>query len=214
VSLSADGLLLMGVASWLLWRRFLRLPVMRRFVHLLGHQQDERYLTQLLAQMAVLTGADRVVLGAFYAGRVTAAGYGFTRVSIRSCYVAPGRLPLDLQTSDLSMEKIRSDLDELIENGAARWKHVHATPDLPPSCLDYLQRNRIASLSGRLVLLEGLPIGVLNLHFDHPGGDRDLDNLPHADRLERLFMELSRLMRERILRPPLWRRLFNIWAGQ
>jgi hypothetical protein len=215
LSLSADGLLLLGVASWLLWRRFLRAPLMRRFGVLLGSQESERYVTELLAQAAILTGASRVVLGTFYSGRVTATGYSFTRVSILSCYTAPGRLPLDLQMNDLPIERISADLDELLNNGAGSWRYVEAGSHLPAPCLDYLQRNRIAQLYGRLILLEGLPIGVLNLHFDHFGAcPVDPAQLPHADRLELLFLELSRLLRERILRPPLWRRLFNAWAGQ
>jgi hypothetical protein len=156
-----------------------------------------------------------VVLGTFYSGRVTATGYRFTRVSILSCYTAPGRLPLDLATRDLPIERISADLEELLANGPECWRYVEAGPHLPAPCLDYMQRNRIAQLYGRLVLLEGLPIGVINLHFDS-GCFRPVDpmHLPHADRLDALFLELSRLLRERILRPPLWRRLFNAWAGQ
>jgi hypothetical protein len=215
LSLSADGLLLLGVASWLLWRRFLRQPLMRRLGAILGARQSERYVTELLAQIGILTGSSRVVIGTFHSGRVTATGYGFTRVSILSTYTAPGRLPLDLQTRDLPIEQIRADLDDLVAHGADRWRHVRAGSHLPSRCLDYLQRNQIAQLYGRLVLLEGLPIGVLNLHFDHcEATPSDPGELPHADRLEVLFLELSRLLRERLLRPPLWRRLFNVWAGQ
>ena len=85
---------------------------------------------------------------------------------------------------------------------------------MPAPCCDYLLRNRIVFLYGRLVMLESLPIGILNLHFDTPGQrPLDLTTIPHADRLELLFAEISFVVHGRILRPPLWRRLFRLWSG-
>ena len=48
LSLSADGLLLLGRAAWLLWRAFLRDTVMARIGTLLGSQQDSRYMTDVV----------------------------------------------------------------------------------------------------------------------------------------------------------------------
>ena len=66
LSVSADALVLLGICGWLIWRRFLRQMVLSRFGFLLGSQQNARYLVELLAQVAVLTGASRVALGTFY----------------------------------------------------------------------------------------------------------------------------------------------------
>jgi hypothetical protein len=53
-----------------------------------------------------------------------------------------------------------------------------------------------------------------HLHFDAPG-ERPLDlaTIPHAERLELLFAEISCVVRGRILRPALWRRLLSFWTG-
>jgi hypothetical protein len=214
LTLSADGLLLLGISAWLLWRRFLREVVLRRFGFLLGSEQNARYLVELLAQVAALTGAARVALGTFYNPAMLTTGYGYTRVAILSCYVAPGRLPLDLETRTMPLERIRADVEDLLRNANGGWRLVEAGPHLPTPCCDYLLRNRIVFLYGRLVMLESLPIGILNLHFDTPGQrPLDLTTIPHADRLELLFAEISCVVRGRILRPPLWRRLFRLWSG-
>ncbi len=213
LTLSADGLLLIGVASWLVWRRVLRGVVMRRLGALLGSPMDPRYLVELLAQVAVLTGAARVALGTFYGPRMSASGYGFSRLTILSCYVAPGRLPLDLETRDMPIERIANDLEDLIAHGHGSWRLVQAGTHLPIACSDYLLRNRITFLYGRLVMLEELPIGILNLQFDDPHRrPEDPTSSPYTHRLEGLFAEISRVVRGRMLRPPLWRRLLSLWA--
>ncbi len=126
LTLSADGLLLLGISAWLLWRRFLREVVLRRFGLLLGSEQNARSLAELLAQVAALTGA--------------------ARVAILSCYVAPGRLPLDLETRTMPMERIRADVEDLLQNARGGWRLVEAGPHLPTPCSDYLLRNRIVFL--------------------------------------------------------------------
>jgi hypothetical protein len=213
LTLSADGLLLIGVAGWLVWRKVLRHTVLKRVGALLGAEQDARYLVELLAQVAVLTGAARVALGSFYNPRMSISGYGFTRATIVSCYVAPGRLPLDVETRDMPIDRIRDDVDDLLQNSPHGWRLVQAGPHLPTACRDYLLRNRIAFLYGRLVMLEELPVGIINMQFDDPDQQPpDPLGLPYAERLEHLYLELSRVVRGRMLRPPIWRRLFNAWA--
>ncbi len=188
--------------------------VLRRFGLLLGSEQNARSLAELLAQVAALTGAARVALGTFYNPSMLTTGYGYTRVAILSCYVAPGRLPLDLETRTMPMERIRADVENLLQNARGGWRLVEAGPHLPTPCSDYLLRNRIVFLYGRLVMLENLPIAILNLHFDAPG-ERPLDlaTIPHAERLELLFAEISCVVCGRILRPALWRRLLSFWTG-
>ncbi len=215
LSLSADGLLLLGMAAWLLWRAFLRDTVMARIGTLLGSQQDSRYMADLLAQVGVLTGSSRVALGSFYSPGLTSYGYAFSRVTIVSSYVSLGRLPLALESKDLPIDRIRQDLEVLIAHGADSWHLVRLSNLLPVPCQDYLQRNGITFLYGRLILLEGTPIGILNIHFDTPLAALDEPaELPHADLLEAIYRELSRLVRGRMLRPSLWRRLFSLWAGR
>ncbi|MGL6134626.1 MAG: hypothetical protein ACRC1L_10630 [Prochlorococcaceae cyanobacterium] len=214
LTFSADGLVFLGVAGWLLWRKVLRGLVMQRVGALLGSAQDARYVVELLAQMAVMTGAQRVALGTFYNPQLASGGYGFTRATLVSCYVAPGRLPLDVEARDMPMERIRNDLDDLIANSQGHWRFVRAGVHLPTPCRDYLMRNRIAFLYGRLVMLEGLPIGVINVQFDDPASlPLHHHEMPHLEEMEHLYQELSRVVRARMLRPPLWRRVFNSWAG-
>lgn len=215
LSLSADGLLLVGVAGWLVWRRFLRELVLRRVGALLGEEHDARYVLELLAQVAALTGATRVAVGSFYNPRMSIDGYGFTRVTIVSCYVARGRLPLDLQTRDMLLDRIRGDVDDLLRNAPCGWRLVRAGPHLPTACRDYLLRNNIVFMYGRLVMLGGLPVGIINIQFDDPDHPpTDPSSVPHAARLEHLYLELSRVVRGRMLRPPIWQRLFNAWTAQ
>lgn len=215
LSLSADGLLLLGMAAWLLWRAFLRDTVMARIGTLLGSQQDSRYMADLLAQAAVLTGASRVALGSFYSPGLTSYGYAFSRVTIVSSYVSLGRQPLDLESKDLPIERIRQDLEILMAHGAKSWHLVRLSNQLPVPCQDYLQRNGITFLYGRLILLEGTPIGILNIHFDTPLAALDEpEELPHGELLEAIYRELSRLVRGRMLRPSIGRRLFSFWAGR
>jgi len=214
LTFSADGLLFLGVAGWLLWRKLLRGLVLRRVGVLLGSAQDARYVVELLAQMAVLSGASRVALGTFYNPRLASSGYGFTRATLVSCYVAPGRLPLDIETRDMPMERLKEDVDDLIAHSRGSWRFVRAGTHLPTPCRDYLMRNRIAYLYGRLVMLEELPVGIINVQFDDPSAvPLHGEDLPHVEEMEHLYLELSRVVRGRMLRPPLWRRLFNSWAG-
>jgi len=128
LSVSADALVLLGTCGWLIWRRFLRQVVLSRFGFLLGSQQNARYLVELLAQVAVLTGASRVALGTFYNPELLTTGYGYTRVAILSCYVAPGRLPLDVESRSMPMERIRADMQDLLDHAAGGWRLVEAGP--------------------------------------------------------------------------------------
>lgn len=131
LSVSADALVLLGICGWLIWRHFLRQVVLSRFGFLLGSQQNARYLVELLAQVAVLTGASRVALVTLYNPELLTTGYGYTRVAILSCYVAPGRLPLDVESRSMPMERIRADVQDLLDHADGGWRLVEAGPHLP-----------------------------------------------------------------------------------
>lgn len=213
LTVSADGLLLVLVAGWVVWSQLLRGWFVRRFQLLLSPPQESRYLLDLLAQIAVLTSATRVAVGSFHAGELSALGFAFTRVTIVSCYVAHGRLPLSSQARDLPISRISADVEDLLMHGLSSWRLVEAGPHLPAPCRDYLRRNQIACLYGRLVLLGQLPIGILNLQFEDAHlAPADLCATAWAQQLEELFEEVSQVLRSRRLRPPLWRRILALWS--
>lgn len=213
LTISADGLLLVLVAGWLVWTQVLRGWFVRRFQLLLSPPQESRYLLDLLAQIAVLTSATRVAVGSFHSGELSELGFAFTRVTIVSCYVAHGRLPLSSQARDLPISRISADVEDLLVHGLSSWRLVEAGAHLPGPCRDYLRRNQIACLYGRLVLLGQLPIGILNLQFeDSQAAPADLCATGWSQRLEELFEEVSQVLRSRRLRPPLWRRILALWS--
>lgn len=215
LSLSADGILLLIALGWLAWDRLLKKRVADRLDGIFGAVEEERTLSNILAQVGVITGASRVVLGAFHNGAIDAAGYHLIKLSTISSFTAPGHLPMTQPIRDLPVGRIMIEIDGMIraeQNGGPPWLITELNDDLPAACRDHLTRNNTALMYCRLIRIGNLPIGILSLQYDPDERRRPpLTQEPQAGLLEDCFEQISGIMRRRIVHPSwiklLWMRI-------
>jgi hypothetical protein len=209
LSLNADGILLLIALAWLAWDRLLKTRVTAKFDSLFESVQDERSLSNILAQV--------VVLGAFHNGAIDAAGYHLIKLSTINSFTAPGHLPMARPIRDLPVGRIMLEIEGMIaaeQQGDSPWLVTDINEDLPAACRDHLTRNNIALMYCRLVRVGNLPIGILSLQYD-PGEERrpPLSQEPQARILEDCFKQVSVIMRRRIVHPSLIKRFWMCFRG-
>lgn len=215
ISLTADGLLLLGGLSWLLWDRLIKGKVVTKLDGVFAPIEEERRLNNLLAQIGVITHASRVVLAAFHNGAIDSCGYHLTKLSTINSYTAPGRPPMAVPIRDLPVGRIMYELEELLSTESGDWCYVEYRDDLPAPCRDHLLRNSIDSMYNRLVRVGNLPIGILSLQYDDVERRKPLlREEPHNQLLEQLYDEVASIMRRRIVHPgPIKRLLMWLRGG-
>lgn len=213
--LGADGLVITAGAVWLLWNRWLKPQLVQRLARSLVPIEEERQLSSLLAQVAVICRSGRVVLAAFHNGVVDATGYHLVKLSTIGCYTSQGVAPMREPIRDLPVGRIMTELEQLLDAGPGRWVTVEQdSEELPQACRDHLTRNQIEVMANRLVMVGNLPIGILSVqytsavqdHAQHLPGKQG----PHAELLEKVVEQIEQIMRKRVVNPTFLRKLLKL----
>jgi hypothetical protein len=221
LQLSSDVLLFLGLAGWLIWDKGVRPAITRRLNQALVPIEEERRITNILAQIAITTRANRVILAAFHNGSLDAAGYHLQKLSTVNSYVEPGYLPMAKPIQDLPIGRIMVEIEDMLR--AQGWAAVEYSEDLPQGCRDHLMRNDIHRMYNRLVYVGDLPIGILSLQYsrsaslNHPHR-RHCDGggfVPgeHEHLVEGLYDEIAAIMRRRIISPSPVHRILGTLIG-
>ncbi len=214
VTIDAEALVLMAAAGWLLWEKVIRTRVVRHLDGVFAPVEEERALNDLLAQIALLAGASRVILCAFHNGQIDPGGYHLTKLSTVNSYLAEGCLPMATPILDMPMGRVMTEIEQMLAaHGAGRpWVTTSLADDLPEPCRDHLRRNGIVLMHNRLVRVGNLPIGILSLHYcDDAPSAPVIEGEPHARLIERLYERIAEIMRRRVIHPsPLRRFLYRL----
>jgi len=220
LQLSSDVLLFLGLAGWLIWDKGIRPAVTRRLNQAMAPIEEERRLTNILAQIGIITRANRVILAAFHNGSLDAAGYHLQKLSTVNIYTAPGSLPMPNAIRDLPIGRIMNEIEQMIRAGT--WVATEYSDGLPQPCRDHLLRNDIRRMYNRLIKVGDLPIGILSLHYAksatlaHPNRRRsDAGVIPeeHERLMDDLYNEIALVMRRRIIHPSPVHRVLGILIG-
>lgn len=216
VTVTGDSLLVMGLLSWLVWDRLIKSKVVTHLDGVFQPVEEERKLSNLLAQIGLITHASRVILAALHNGSITAGGYSLTKISTVNAYTAPGSSPMATPIRDLPIGRIMLELEMLLDPAnAGRWLEVHDSDALPDACLDYLRSNDISAQFSRVVTVGSLPIGILACQYSAAERRRPpVGSEIHADLLEDLYDQIAAVMRRRIIHPGPARRIWMKLRGR
>jgi hypothetical protein len=180
--------------------------------------EEERRLTNILAQIGIVTEASRVVLAAFHNGALDNAGYHLQKLSTVNCYTAPGHIPMNYPIRDLPIGRIMFEIESMLK--ANDWVCVQYDESMPQPCKDHLIKNDIQRMCNRLVKVGNLPIGILSLQYSktHKFEDEICCNSrvirPEYETLmDDLYLEISTIMRRRVIHPSPIHRVFGTLLG-
>lgn len=101
LSLSTDTLLFAGAFLWLLWDKLMKPTIAKSLDGVFAPIEEEKRLTAILAQIGIITHADRVVLAAFHNGQIDRYGFHLQRLTTVNQYTAPGHEPMNYPIRDL-----------------------------------------------------------------------------------------------------------------
>ena len=216
---SADAILIGGVLVWALWDKVMRPSVVEKLDGVFAPVQEERRLTNILAQIGIVTKASRVVLAAFHNGALDAAGYHLQKLSTVNTYTAPGHTPMAYPIRDLPIGRIMFEIEEMLK--AQDWVCVKYSEDLPQPCKDHLIKNDIDRMCNRLVKVGNLPIGILSLQYSkhHQSEDdilccdKQVIQPEYQTLMDDLYLEISTIMRRRVIHPSPIHRVFGTLLG-
>lgn len=212
ISFSADALLFGAAAIWLFWDRLMKPTVARHLDGVWEPIEEERRLNAILAQIGVITDADRVVLAAFHNGQVSRYGFHLQKLSTVNQYTAPGFSPMPCPIRDLPIGRVMAEVEMLTADGG--WVTTSIHDDLPAACVDHLKRNRTSSMVCRMVLVGNLPIGILSIQYgEHERRRPPITEPPRDQLLETLFEEIGAIMRRRVIHPSRLKRLMARFFG-
>lgn len=154
---------------------------------------------ELLAQLAVLTEADRALLGLFHNGSLSETGYHLSKLQIVSGYFGPGIEPVSEYLRVIPVTAI-VELRMLWASSDGRMTASIDDPGLLPGCRSYLELRGIHCLRN-IVLKAGeqVEVGVIGLHYCRKACPTEavLDSEP----VQRVVAELSRLATLRSTHP-------------
>lgn len=201
LTITADGALLVILALTIIWKNAIKPSLSQRLGSFLVSPDEERRLSTILAQIAVVTGADRVVLAAFHNGSLDSEGYHLQRISTINTYVKPGYPPMAKKIQNLPLEKITKELEMLTHHDG--WNAILFSEDFPEACKEHMRSNHMKEMWNRPINVGYLPIGILSLQFtDFRPECAEPFTPSYSERLlEDLFMQIATIMKKRVINP-------------
>lgn len=202
INLSSDVILIGGILIWALWDKLMKPSVVEKLDGVFAPVEEERKLTNILAQIGIITGASRVVLAAFHNGALDSDGYHLQKLSTVNTYTAPGKLPMANPIKDLPIGRIMFEIEDMLKAGDKGWVVTRYADSLPQPCKDHLLKNNIYKMANRLVRVGNLPIGILSLQYeDEKHSFETLVEDHHESLMNDLYTQISVIMRRRIIHP-------------
>lgn len=125
-------------------------------------REHNRRALDLLAQLAVLSGADRVVLGILHNGSIGLRGMEFHKLHILYAYEALGVSPLPELGKDIPVQTIM-ELRNLLDSPDGTYEIF--AENAQNGCKQYLDSRGISCIRNELLSIGGVPIGILSKHY-------------------------------------------------
>lgn len=218
--ISTDAILIGGVLIWALWDKVMKPSITEKLDGVFAPVQEERRLTNILAQIGLVTKASRVVLAAFHNGALDSGGYHLQKLSTVNYYTAPGHIPMNYPIRDLPIDRIMFEIEEMLK--VDDWVCVQYDDSFPQSCKDHLLKNDIYKMCNRLVKVGNLPIGILSLQYSKDYKFEEHEQTccnykvirPEYETLmDDLYLEISTIMRRRVIHPSPIHKVFGTILG-
>lgn len=215
--ISTDAILIGGVLVWALWDKIMKPSVTEKLDGVFAPVQEERRLTNILAQIGIISGASRVVLATFHNGSLDASGYHLQKLSTVNAYTAPGHSPMAYPIRDLPIGRIMYEIEEMLK--VDDWVCTTYSEDLPQPCKDHLIKNDIQRMCNKLVRVGNLPIGILSLQYsktrneEPPHCESEIIRKEYQSLMEDLYCEISTIMRRRVIHPSPIHKVFGTLLG-
>ena len=180
---------LVSSVSVVLWRRAIAT------IRNLHDQAPERLLPRernqaqlLLAQLALLYGADRASLGLFHNGTLDLSGFHLQRLTVAASYTKPGIAPLPEIGRAVPLAGVPELADLWQAEGGVQTLGFDETQ--PPGCREYLRRRGITCLQNRLLLAGQVAVAIVSLHWCNQDCSA-IANAPLTPQAQQLFDELQ-----------------------
>lgn len=215
ITITPDTFIVAGVLVWALWDKIMKPRVVEKLDGVFAPIQEERRLTNILAQIGIVTKASRVVLAAFHNGALDNAGYHLQKLSTVNAYTSPGSVPMAYPIRDLPIGRIMFEIEEMLKNDGD-WVCVLYDESLPQPCKDHLLKNDIRKMCNRLVKVGNLPIGILSLQYSKINSNvcsSEIIEKEYKALMNDLYMEISTIMRRRVIHPSPIHRVFGTLLG-
>ncbi|QGT54561.1 hypothetical protein b3_0320 [Synechococcus phage B3] len=219
--ISTDVIIISSIIIWGIYTKVIWPMIRDRLNNIFTPVDEARKLSNILAQIGIITKASRVILAAFHNGSLDSAGYHLQKLSTINTYTAPGSSGMAYPIKDLPIGKISYDLEQMFSN-PGDWTCVTYKEDLPQSCKDHLLKNDIKKMWNRLVVVGNLPIAILSIQYTNINQANCTDELFRIDELiekehiylmEDLYTQISSIMRRRVIYPSPVHRIFGKIIG-
>lgn len=207
VELSFETLLVLMAMGWMLWEKAIRPSLQERMASAWAPVEEERRLNTLLAQMAILSGADRAILTAFHNGSMDHDGYHLQRMTTINQFVGEGSQPMPKPIKDLPIGRVMVEVEAMLSSGT--WTPIRREKGQPPLCVKHLADSGIHYMANRLVKVGNLPIGIVSMQYTSKRRSY-FDCQKNASKmimLNGLFDQVCITMRRRVIRPPIAARI-------
>jgi hypothetical protein len=214
LQISTDAIVIGGILIWTIWDKMIGPKIKKKLDSMFTPIEEERKLTNILAQIGIITKASRVILAAFHNGSLDAAGYHLQKLSTVNTYTSPGSTPMNYPVRDLPIGRILFEIEEMLK--ADDWVCVVYNEDLPQPCKDHLLRNDMKKMCNRLVKVGNLPIGILSLQYleaDSAQCSSEIIHKEHENVMNDLYMQISTIMRRRVIYPSPIHSIFGKYLG-
>ena len=154
--------------------------------------REQQRVRDLLAQLAILAKADRVVLGIFFDGAMTSKGYHFEKLAVPIAYARPNMPLLPELGKEVPVENVSRELDSL---WASLVHEVVITKECAGTecadCALYLERRNLEAIRLHLLHKGATELGILGFHYQ--SGDGALNELA-APTIKRIELELTEIV--------------------
>ena len=154
--------------------------------------EEIRRVQDILAQVSILTGADRVTLGVFYNGVIGADGAHYDKLSILVGYCHPGVIPLPEMHKSIKATTLMNDLKPLFQATTDGKNLIIDKETAPSSCSLYMSRRDIYRLHNNLLKVNNLEVGVISIHWCSRVEGDPVE--PVREKIKELFTEVKAII--------------------
>lgn len=217
---STEVLVACGILIWAMFNKVIWPTIKKKVNNVFTPIEEEKKISNILAQIGIVTNASRVVLAAFHNGELDAGGYHLQELSTVNSYTAPGCSPMNYPIRNLPIGRIMFEIEEMIKEDS--WVCVTYHEELPQQCKDHLLKNNLKRMCNRLVKVGNLPIGILSIQYtkldinDCDDKDFCVDQIiakEHHSLMEELYTQIATIMRRRVIYPSPVHRVFGTLLG-
>lgn len=204
-SFGGELLLLTAAALYILYDRMLRPQVIDKLLGTFQPLDETRRINELLAQIAVVSEADKVVLWTFHNGDINSVGYHYAKASVTNGWWRPGIDKRSENYRNVPIGVLYGELRQLFENPDTA--QLICTDDAQGTgCLSYLNKVQIDSMVNRLVRIGNLPLGVVSVQYVGENSkeiaiQNNIASLERSKLISKLITQINEIMKVRVIRP-------------